>query len=116
MPRTIGRRSKPALLINPPPVSTAQPSCGKTRGAAAPYQTATGQMLPGPAIHRAPTTAMTNFSQAARHSFAVRFVAVSEAPLGLGHDNHARSHRQYDFAPFGIPLDAIFNCDANRVQ
>src|SRR6266540_187229 len=51
MEATIGRRSKPALL-----------SFGETRGRAVPYPTAITQMLPGPAIRRAPTTATTNFS------------------------------------------------------
>src|SRR5262249_1308792 len=69
-----------------------------------------------PTIRRTPTTAMTNFSRQRRHSSFVRYVMTGELRLRLRHDNHARSHWQYDFVSSGISLDAIFNCDADRVQ
>src|SRR5438445_3273831 len=116
MKATIGRRAKPTLPIHPPPIARAQPSFGETRARAVPYPAAITQMLPSPAIRRAPTSAMPNFSRKRAHSFLVGFVTTREPPLGLRHDNHARSHRQYDFASSGISLDAIFNCEANRVQ
>src|SRR5262249_61595676 len=101
---------------HPPPVAKAQPSFGETRDRAVPYPIVITQMLPGPAIHRAPATAMTNFSRQRGHSSFVRLVTMGGPPSGLRHDNHTRSHSQYDFASSGILPDAIFNCLANRVQ
>src|SRR5438445_2177684 len=116
MKATIGRRAKPTLPIHPPPIARAQPSFGETRARAVPYPAAITQMLPSPAIRRAPTSAMPNFSRKRAHSSLVELVTTCELPLRLRHDNHARGHRQYDFVSFGISLDPSLNRDANCVQ
>jgi hypothetical protein len=78
MKATIRRRSKPALLIHPPPVARAHPMVAKAHSVAVPYPTAITQTLSTPAIHRAPTTAMSNFSRERGHSSFVRLVTTSE--------------------------------------
>ena len=72
MKASIACCSKPAPLIPPPRAGRTQPMVAKTRGEAVQYLTATAQMLPAPAIHRAPTTAMTNFSRERGHSSFVK--------------------------------------------
>src|SRR5437667_9143684 len=105
-----------ALLIHLPQVAKGLPSFEGTRDRAVLYPTTIAQTLPAPAIRRAPTTAITNFSRERGHSSFVRYVTTGEPSLGLRHDNHTRSHWQYDFASSGISLDPSLNCDANRVQ